>query len=808
MASSSSTVIPFLLLLILHLSSSSSAAKQQQKYSSSISHFPWSPAQNRSLQSPNSIFTAGFVPTPNTSQGLYIFSVWYTDVPGTLLWSVGSPVVSSASITILPSGQLHLANSSSDPNVWPGHPSGGSNFTLGDEGNLVFGDWESFKFPTNTYLPKQNITGTNLTSANSKYGFDGSRLIYNGSDVYWTTSAFQRFDSNGLVTLSGGTIFSSDFGSSLLRRLTLEDKGNLNLYSYDNSTSKWVVVWQAFQVVCWIHGLCDPNEICYNNGSNDDSTTCECPYPSSSVSNGACEIPYSKLMADDSQFVSLDYVNYSSKSYLDSSNAPNYTMCEKRCLDNPDCVGFGFKYQGNGYCSPLLGMLQNGYWLPDSETTMFLRVNKNASSPRMTYMGMTEVLNTTCPATIRLLDPPEEPNTMTRNKVIIIAILFTAELVIGVVSFWAFLDKYVKYRDMARTLGLELLPGGGPKRFSYAEIKEATKGFSGDNMIGRGGFGDVYKGVMSDHRIVAVKCLRNVAGGDAEFWAEVTIISRMHHLNLVRLWGFCSEKGKRILVYEYVPNGSLDKYLFRSSHSPNYYHSSTASASTSDTEHLQAEEIRLILPEENRPLLDWNIRYRIAVGVARAIAYLHEECLEWVLHCDIKPENILLGDDFCPKITDFGLSKLRKKEQAVTISRIKGTRGYMAPEWIRSNYPISPKADVYSFGIVLLEMVTGTRSFETQESEMESAEWYFPRWAFDKVEEEKLEVILDRNIKHIYDSKQHFEIVTRMVKTALWCIQEKPDTRPSMGKAAKMLEGTVEIMEPPKPTIFYSPDEE
>ncbi|KAK0574785.1 hypothetical protein LWI29_029032 [Acer saccharum] len=343
---------------------------------------------------------------------------------------------------------------------------------------------------------------------------------------------------------------------------------------------------------------------------------------------------------------------------------------------------------------------------------------------------------------------------------------------------------------MARTFGLELLPAGGPKRFTYAELKAATKDFS--DFIGRGGFGDVYKGELPDHRVVAVKCLKHVTGGDAEFWAEVTIIARMHHLNLVRLWGFCAEKGQRILVYEHVPNGSLDKYLFQVGRIGS---SRRGMELDPDTEN----------PEN--PVLDWSIRYRIALGVARAIAYLHEECLEWVLHCDIKPENILLGDDFCPKISDFGLAKLKKKEDFVSMSRIRGTRGYMAPEWIKSDQ-ITSKADVYSFGMVLLEIVIGVRSFEIQGSQMNSEDWYFPNWAFDKVfKEMKVEDILDRHIKNSYDRRLHFDMVDRMVKTAMWCLQDRPDMRPSMGKVAKMLEGTVEITEPKKPTIFFLGDE-
>ncbi|MBA0864662.1 hypothetical protein Goshw_005003 [Gossypium schwendimanii] len=190
---------------------------------------------------------------------------------------------------------------------------------------------------------------------------------------------------------------------------------------------------------------------------------------------------------------------------------------------------------------------------------------------------------------------------------------------------------------MAQSFGLEFLPTGGPKWFTYAELQAVANNFS--NPIGKGGFDDVYKGELGHHRVVAVKCLKNVTGGDAEFWAEVTIIARMHHLNLVRLWGFCAEKGQRILVYEHVPNGSLDKYFFPASQILSLD---------------KQEVINLRSTDSLKPILDWNIRYKIALDVARVIVYLHEECLEWVLHCDIKPENILLGDDFCLKISDFG----------------------------------------------------------------------------------------------------------------------------------------------------------
>lgn len=782
--------------LILFLGPSPSSQENLTSFSSLKS--PWLPTQGKILLSPNSTFAAGFRALKNG----FTFSVWYNNLQ-TVVWSAnrdGSPLFLSneASLVITSTGELRLTNSSSGTNLWPGGAIGNSNSTslaLNETGNLVYGNWESFKYPTDTFLPTQimNINGTELVSNNGKFQFSNSTsLVFNKSETYYTaTSSLQQLNTDGSVAqVNGASIISADFSTtdSRLRRLTLDDDGVLRIYSFDPNLGQWFVAWQAIPELCKVHGLCGPNAICTSDGSN--TTSCECPpgFRRSSANKDACErkIPLSR----NTKFLRLDYVNFTGGLDQRDLKVRNFSTCEASCLNKTNCLGFMFKYDGQGYCVLQLERMLYGYWSPGTETAMFLRVD-SSEQDKSNYIGMTSVLETTCPVRISLPLPPEESNTTTRN-IAIICTLFAAELISGVLFFWAFLKKYIKYRDMARTLGLEFLPAGGPKRFTYAELKAATDDFSNANAIGRGGFGDVYRGELPDKRIVAIKCLKHVTGGDAEFWAEVTIIARMHHLNLVRLWGFCAEKGQRILVYEYVPNGSLDKYLFPA-----------GQVASSGSE----MEMGPVAIDGRKPILDWGIRYRIALGVARAIAYLHEECLEWVLHCDIKPENILLGDDFCPKISDFGLAKLRKKEDMVSMSRIRGTRGYMAPEWVRSD-PITPKADVYSFGMVLLEIVTGSRNFEIRDSLMESEDWYFPRWAFDKVfKEMKVDDILDRKVKHCYDAKLHFDMVDRMVKTAMWCLQDRPETRPSMGKVAKMLEGTVEITEPKKPTIFYLGDE-
>ena len=288
----------------------------------------------------------------------------------------------------------------------------------------------------------------------------------------------------------------------------------------------------------------------------------------------------------------------------------------------------------------------------------------------------------------------------------------------------------------------------GFRKFSYSELKEATKGFSQE--IGRGAGGVVYKGLLSDQRLAAVKKLNEAKQGEGEFLAEVSIIGRLNHMNLIEMWGYCIEGKHRLLVYEYMEKGSLADNL------------------PSNT-------------------LDLSKRYNIALGMARGLAYLHEECLEWILHCDIKPQNILLDSNYQPKVADFGLSKLLNRDNLnnSSFSMIRGTRGYMAPEWV-FNLEITSKVDVYSYGIVLLQMITG-RNPTMDIQAIDGEEAYNVRlvtWVREKMKRApSVEQIIDPAIGLNYDVSK-MEI---LVKVALDCVQEDKDARPTMSKVVEML---------------------
>ncbi|KAH9304352.1 hypothetical protein KI387_008756 [Taxus chinensis] len=303
------------------------------------------------------------------------------------------------------------------------------------------------------------------------------------------------------------------------------------------------------------------------------------------------------------------------------------------------------------------------------------------------------------------------------------------------------------------------LHGGIPTRYSYAQIKRCTNNFI--DRLGQGGFGTVFKGKLGSGCLVAVKVLDKSKHSRKQFMNEVATLGRIHHLNLVRLLGYCFQGSKRALVYEYMVNGSLEKYIHG----------------------------------DDQNVLDWKQLYSIAMGIARGIAYLHDDCRRRILHCDIKPHNILLDPNFLPKIADFGLAKLTNREEShVSLTGARGTPGYVAPEvWSKNYGPVSDKSDVYGYGMLVMEMVGGRKNFDIQTTR--SSKFYYPEWAFKQVESGEFAKLRKVNIADEEDES----IAKKMSLLGLWCIQYNPSQRPSMSKVIQMLEGTVDITIPPHP---------
>ncbi|XP_052177178.1 rust resistance kinase Lr10-like isoform X3 [Diospyros lotus] len=310
---------------------------------------------------------------------------------------------------------------------------------------------------------------------------------------------------------------------------------------------------------------------------------------------------------------------------------------------------------------------------------------------------------------------------------------------------------------------LEDLAKEKPIRFTVQELCTFTSNYS--TRLGSGGFGIVYKGQLPNRVKIAVKVLNRNSVGRAEeqFMAEVTTIGRTYHRNLVRLYGFCFDEFTSALVYEYMENGSLDKYLFN------------------DTQAIE----------------EWEKLREIAIGTAKGIAYLHEECQQRIIHYDIKPGNVLLDKKFTPKVADFGLAMLCDIDSThVSVSGYRGTRGYSAPEFELRNFRITHKCDVYSFGMLLFEIIGRRRN--ARRGSTDSLDW-FPKQVWEEYEKGKLAAMLSG----CWNEEKDREQVEKAAMVALWCVQGSPDDRPSMSEVVKMLEGGVEVMPPSKPFHYW-----
>ncbi|KAK1375306.1 Protein kinase domain-containing protein [Heracleum sosnowskyi] len=301
----------------------------------------------------------------------------------------------------------------------------------------------------------------------------------------------------------------------------------------------------------------------------------------------------------------------------------------------------------------------------------------------------------------------------------------------------------------------EILVSGNIKKLSFKELKAATDDFHPANKIGRGGFGVVYKGVLRNGTQVAVKTLSAESKqGLREFLTEIDIISNVRHVNLVKLIGCCVQETNRILVYEYLENNSLDTVLLGSN--------------------------------SKTTILDWEKRSAICKGTATGLAYLHGDIVPPIVHRDIKASNILLDKDFTPKIGDFGLAKLFPDNITHITTQIRGTTGYLAPEYMLGG-KLTKKADVFSFGVLILEIVSGRSSGKTSWGEIQKL---LLEWARQLYQEGQLLEMVDPQLEGFPEDK-----VTRYIKIALFCTQATPSRRPTMSQVVDMLSRNTHLNE-------------
>ncbi|CAI9281937.1 unnamed protein product [Lactuca saligna] len=696
-------------------------------------------------------------------------------------------------LSLLKTGNLVLIDADQPLPIWTTtirDSTESAQLKMNNSGNLYLQNhdnqiiWQSFGSPTDTLLPDQQLTKdtplvssrslTNYSSGFYKLFFDNDnviRLVYNGpkvAGVYWPSpelraweSGRSTYGSRRIATLdfygrfiSSDSLFfnTSDAGIQPLRRLTMDVDGNFRAYSLDEMRGVWQVTWQAMSESCRIHGSCGENSTCSNNPTHGRKCSC---LPNHKMINHTdwsygCEPEFEPTLCGNGEdkFLELPHTDFYG---YDAKYIPNITLdgCKQQCLNICNCKGFQFKYdsaKGIFLCYAKFKLV-NGFSSVNFNGSMYLKLPKTLPLSSINNNVVQRfTLNCSEIPTIQL---PRAYDKNTNEDSIKSLRIFT--YVFGALEIICIMYFFYKTRNPYNKSQGYLQAATGFKRFSYQELKKATKNFS--NEIGKGGGGIVYKGVLSDDRVAAIKRLKQISNNqaEAELLAEITTLGKLNHMNLIEMWGYCAEKNHRLLVYEYMENGSLAQNL----------HSKK---------------------------LDWSKRFDIAIGSAKGLAYLHEECLEWVLHCDVKPHNILLDSDFKPKVADFGLSKLLERDGTCNNSEFKkarGTRGYMAPEWLFINRPITSKVDVYSYGVVMLEMITGCsqRCDLSGQSERKLANWVKEKIVAAGGKNDWIVEVVDPNVNGEYNMRR-MEI---LIMLALQCSEEDEDARPTMSQVVDSL---------------------
>ncbi|KAG1361377.1 G-type lectin S-receptor-like serine/threonine-protein kinase SD2-2 [Cocos nucifera] len=739
---------------------------------------------NTTLRSPNQTFDLGFF-CPNAGVACFL-AIWYASLPiRTIVWvanraapvprRIGSPPPPPPHPPGLthPDGRLAVAHSSGSLLWLSDNPRPASAVRLLDSGNLVLLSpggatvWQSFDHPADTWLPDMAVTPSRplvswRSPSDPSPGLYSLRLrggefelAFDGSARYWSTGKWTGKLFAGVPEMTVQYIyhfsFSDPFGPNasfsysvvsaptegagpVLTRFVVDSSGQLMQYIWSPQAASWDMFWFRPAGVCRVYGRCGSLGLCVGG-----TRPCDCPSgfsPTDSAAwssgdfSGGCS-RYDYLCFADG-FKEMGAVDLDGAVAVEISGVSR-SSCEDFCRRNCSCFGLNYDSETR-VCQNLYG---NAYNL------------RNSTDSRIFFLRVSA-----------LSDSFSKESKAKWKKTNIIAIScggFSAAILGSIVLL-------VIFRRKGKG-------GGGEdegafsnlKVFTYKELLAATRGFS--EKLGHGSFGAVFRGELPDSSSVAVKRLERPVGGggDREFRAEVRTIGSVHHVNLVRLRGFCSDDPHRILIYDYMPLGSLSAYLCR----------------------------------DRRPPLSWAARFRIAVGTARGIAYLHEECRDRIIHCDIKPENILLDADFTPKVSDFGLAKLVGRDRSRVMTAMRGTRGYVAPEWI-SGMAITAKADVYSYGMTLLEILRGRRNVEASVPPEAEDGWFFPHWAARRIVEGEVAAVVDPGLEEEYDGGE----AERAARLAVWCIQDDEAARPAMGTVVKMLEGTVEVTVPLLPRFL------
>ncbi|KAF7847549.1 hypothetical protein BT93_L2850 [Corymbia citriodora subsp. variegata] len=768
------------------------------------------------LISQGSTYSLGFF-SPSNSSSRYL-GIWYYGQPEqTVVWVANrenSVNDTSGVFAFDHSGNLVIhANNGSVP-IWSTNVSSmtSNNSTIAqllDSGNLVlYHDlsevviWQSFDYPTDTFLPSMKLgrdwrTGVNwfLTSWKSEddpapgscsYRFEATGFpqlfLYKDRAPYWRPGPIIEKQQGILAKMANDFIYNvtvvnnatevslmyAVINASVLSRYVVHESGLVKHFMWHTEEQRWTEFNYHPKELCDYYSKCGPNGICGANNADQFDCTCLPGFEPQSPGDwylrdgtGGCKRRQEASMCQSGEgFVKVKRLKLPDTSTAHVDMSLSLKECEQECLRDCNCTAYSSANETMGEygCLKWYGDLEDTREFSDLGQDLYVRVDA-----------------------IDLARYRKRSTLVKKARVATISVSALVLLLLGTLVY-CFMSK--RKRDgrgrnhlasvTTSSTHFNELPGlkdlnrdGRPKTdlsfFDFGTVAAATSNFSSVNELGQGGFGSVYKGAMNNGTEIAVKRLSKYSGqGIEEFKNEVRLIAKLQHRNLVKILGCCIKEDEKLLIYEYLPNKSLDSFLF---------------------------------DETKRSLLDWGKRFEIAYGVARGLMYLHQDSTLRIIHRDLKASNILLDDTLNPKISDFGLARICGGDQIEgKTKRVIGTYGYMAPEYAMQGR-FSIKSDVYSYGVLLLEIITGQRN-----------SGHYPMNTFCNLighvwelwKEGQCMDIVDKSMDKAYSEK----MVSRCIQIGLLCMQRYASDRPTMSTVVFMLGNTDVVLPSPKQPAF------
>ncbi|KAM0859203.1 hypothetical protein ACQ4PT_047353 [Festuca glaucescens] len=737
------------------------------------------------LVSPGDVFQVGLFSTANNTK--WFLGIWFTVSPAAVVWVANRdrPLNTSSGVVALSGrGNLVLLDAArNNETIWSSNSSSlaipGAVAQLHDDGNLVLADaagavlWQSFEHPTNTFISGmrsgRNLTTGALWSLSSwrsaddpsagdyRYVMDtqGSpehELWSKGRKTYRTgpwngvrfsgipemTSFEDMFEFQFTNNADEVSYVYHNRDGSALSRVVLNESGVMQRMVWDRTALTWNNFWSGPRDQCDTYGLCGAFGVC-NVG---DAVVCGCirgfmpgspaEWRMRNASGGCARRTPLKCAAGDG-FYALRGVKLPETHSSTVDAGATLAECGRRCLYNCNCTAYAASdIRGGGTgCIQWFGELMDTRYVDDGQD-LFVRLAKSDLEPTKTK----------------------------KFAAVITAVILGFALLLLLLGFMI----WRKARHSKEVTMFDEIMRGECPTYDFGIIRAATGGFCPKNVVGRGGFGIVYKGKMPDGQEVAVKKLsaENRVQGLKEFKNEVDLIAKLQHRNLVRLLGCCIQGSERILVYEYMSNRSLDAFIFDS---------------------------------RRRASLSWKTRMDVILGVARGLVYLHQDSRHTMIHRDLKAANVLLDHEMVAKISDFGIAKLFSstgddRQDSTVTDRIVGTYGYMSPEYAMGGM-VSFMQDVYSFGVLLLEIVSGRRNQRS---------FNLIAHAWKLFEENRSLELLDSTVRDGCSPAELEQAVT-CIQVGLLCVQESPSRRPQMAAVIPMLSHQQALVRPLRPVV-------